>query len=48
MRSRSSRLFGDYPIKRDSHETDGILGTEIVRRKTDEICDGRALFGGSG
>jgi hypothetical protein len=26
-----------HPIDRNSHETDAVLGTQIVRRKTDEI-----------
>jgi hypothetical protein len=36
MRPLPTHLNGRQPINRDPHETDGLLGTEIVRRKTDE------------
>ena len=32
----SSHLSGHHPIERDSHKTDGVLGTKIVRHKTGE------------
>jgi len=35
MRWRPSRFGGRLPIEHDFHETDGVLGTEIGRRKTD-------------
>ena len=36
MRGLSSHFSGHHPIERDSHETDGVLGTRIVRRETYE------------
>jgi hypothetical protein len=30
----SSHLAGHHPIERDSHKTDGVLGTIVVRQKT--------------
>jgi hypothetical protein len=36
MRGLSHHFNLHHPIDRDSHETDGVLGTQVVRRKTGE------------
>src|SRR5262245_46359522 len=36
MSGLKSHFNGHRPIERDSQETDGVFGTQIVRRKTDE------------
>jgi hypothetical protein len=36
MRRASSFLVSHHSVERDSRKTDGVLGTKIVRRKTDE------------
>src|SRR4029077_14716473 len=36
MRSLLSHFNVHHPIERDSQETDGVLRTQIVRRRTDE------------
>jgi hypothetical protein len=36
MRSFQSHFNSHHPIERDFQETYGVLGTQIVRRKTDE------------
>jgi hypothetical protein len=36
MRDHLSHFNDHHPIEHDSQETDRVLGTRIVRRKTDE------------
>jgi hypothetical protein len=36
MRGAEQRLRRDPPLRADSHETDGVIGTQLERRKTDE------------
>ena len=39
MHDHLRHFNGHNPIERDCPETYGVLGTQIVRRKTDEILD---------